>query len=369
MSEYIIEEQFPLKRKVMLYGQHDYVVRVRTYLERLRPDLRLVIVEMTLVAEEIDASEFDISALDKQLNGCGYAEIIIICLPAKWQSIAQPHLQSIGFEHLYIYDAVMDNRLKVEYFKSVYAEQGKPFVLLTDMPDEHAKQPCTLTVYMAKCVVDKPLGKEPELSDCVVPIQVGAALTDKRIAELTDDIGDNISERNRRYSETTALYWMWKNDKLSDYLGICHYRRLWVDLDRVAAKLQTTDVDAILPLPTLCEHSVFEDYLFKHIPTVWQPMMDVLKRRSPEYYEAAEEIFRDRIFYASNMCILRRDVLNDLCDWMFPIVMDVENIVEEIEDTYYNRYAGFCTERLITLYFLYNKNKWKIAHVEKVFIG
>ena len=69
------------------------------------------------------------------------------------------------------------------------------------------------------------------------------------------------------------------------------------------------------------------------------------------------------------MCILRRSVLHDLCEWMFPIVMEVERLVGELKDTYYNRYAGFCTERLITLYFLYNKHSWRIAHVEKVFLS
>ena len=368
MSDNTMVKQFPSGKEIMLYGQHDYVVRVRTYLERLRPDLRLVTVEMTPVAEEIDASELDTNALDKQLNGCDCAEIIIICLPAKWQSIAQSHRQSMGFEHLYFYDAVMDNRLKAEYFRNVYAEQGKPFVLLNDMSNEHAKHPCTLTVYMAKCVVDKSLSKEPELPACVVPIQVGAALTDKRIAELTDDTGDNISERNRRYSETTALYWMWKNAK-SDWLGLCHYRRLFVDIEEIADKLQQVDIDALLPLPTLCEHSVFEDYLLKHIPTVWRPMMDVLRELSPEYYEVAEQIFKGLVFYASNMFILRREVLDDLCQWMFPVVMEVERRVGELRDTYYNRYAGFVTERLITLYFIHNKRGWRIAHVEKVFIG
>ncbi|MBO6304223.1 MAG: DUF4422 domain-containing protein [Selenomonadaceae bacterium] len=203
----------------------------------------------------------------------------------------------------------------------------------------------------------------------MIPIQVGASMTHEKIADLTDDTGDNISYRNLRYSEMTAFYWMWKNDITSDYLGICHYRRLWADLDGIINKLQTVDIDAVLPLPTLCEHSVYEDYMLKYIPTAWQPMMEVLKRLSPEYYEASKKIFDDRIFYASNMCILKRNVLNDLCNWMFPIVAEVEEIVGDIDDSYYNRYAGFCTERLITLYFLYNKNNWKIAHAEKVFIG
>lgn len=369
MPEYIFEEQFPQSIDLMLYGQHDYVIRVQKYMERLRPDLQLLVVELGFGVDEIDASEFDLTALDTNLNGYDSSGIILVCLPVKWQEEAQAHLCEMGFRNLFIYDAVMDNRLKVEFFKSVYDDQGKQFNLLIEMPLQHEKRLYSLTVYMAKCVVDKPLSKDLLLPKEVLPIQVGAALTDKHIADLTDDTGDNISKRNRRYSEMTAFYWMWKNDKTADYLGLCHYRRLWVDLDIIVEKLQTADIDAVLPLPTLCEHSVYEDYLLKYIPTVWQPMLEVMKRRSPDYYVAAQEIFKGKIFYASNMCILRRKVLDDLCKWMFPIVMEVEEIVGDIEDPYYNRYAGFCTERLITLYFLYNKNHWNIAHAEKVFIG
>ena len=368
MAEHVMEDQFPSESEIMLYGQHEYVARVQTYLERLRPDLNLRVAEINSVSEEIDASEFDMSALDDNLKDYSFTSIILVCLPSKWQLDAQIHLKGMGFENLCIYDAAMDNRLKVDFFKSVYAEQGKPFVLLADMPAEHESRHCSLTVYMARCVVDKPLSTEPILHKCVVPIQVGAALTDKRIAELTDDTGDNISDRNRRYSETTALYWMWKNAK-SDWLGLCHYRRLFVDLDGIADKLQRVDVDGLLPLPTLCEHSVFDDYLLKHIPTVWKPMMDVLREFSPEYHEVAGQIFKGCVFYASNMFILRHEVLDDLCKWMFPIVMEVERRVGELKDAYYNRYAGFVTERLITLYFIYNKRKWRIAHVKKEFIG
>lgn len=45
---------------------------------------------------------------------------------------------------------------------------------------------------------------------------------------MGDDMGDNISDRNRRYCELTGIYWAWKNlDKLGnpDYIGLNHYRR------------------------------------------------------------------------------------------------------------------------------------------------
>lgn len=46
-----------------------------------------------------------------------------------------------------------------------------------------------------------------------------------------DDTGDNISDKNRYYSECSALYWAWKNyDALGnpDYIGLMHYRRHFI---------------------------------------------------------------------------------------------------------------------------------------------
>ena len=165
-------------------------------------------------------------------------------------------------------------------------------------------------------------------SKYVIPIQAGAALTDTRIAELTDDNGDNISVRNRRYSEMTVFYWMWKNID-ADYLGICHYRRVWKDVDDIVAKLQADEIDAILPVPTFCVHSVTEDYLKKHIPDVYPTMLDVLRELSYEYYAKSEEIYGGQIFYGCNMCILKKHIFHELCEWLFPILKRTEefNIV------------------------------------------
>ena len=44
---------------------------------------------------------------------------------------------------------------------------------------------------------------------------------------IKDNVGDNISDRNPYYCEMTGVYWVWKNDKSSDYLGSCHYRRVF----------------------------------------------------------------------------------------------------------------------------------------------
>ena len=48
---------------------------------------------------------------------------------------------------------------------------------------------------------------------------------------IGDDNGDNISNKNRYYSECTALYYAWKNYSdlgNPDYIGLMHYRRHFI---------------------------------------------------------------------------------------------------------------------------------------------
>ncbi|RZK37828.1 MAG: DUF4422 domain-containing protein, partial [Pedobacter sp.] len=71
--------------------------------------------------------------------------------------------------------------------------------------------------------------KEYPVPNCsfIKPVQVGKDNSQIDLGFLSDDNGENISDKNNRFCETTALYWIWKNlDKIdSKYIGLAHYRR------------------------------------------------------------------------------------------------------------------------------------------------
>ena len=58
------------------------------------------------------------------------------------------------------------------------------------------------------------------------PIMAGNALLTGEKTMIGDDTGDNISVKNRYYSELTGTYWVWKNTR-QKIVGTCHYRRFF----------------------------------------------------------------------------------------------------------------------------------------------
>lgn len=351
-----------IDKEIFLFGQRDYGVQIQQYLKQIAPNITVTPLFFPLRSGKPDATQFDFSLHDEALQSIPKERSLWVIFSLKYHEAAARHLASLGFHNLCVYTPELDNELKKAFFAQRFSEAGKNFAMVQDYP------PKSVEIYMAKSIYDKEIVNYPAaLSPYIIPIQAGAALTAKRIADVVDSTGDNISSRNRRYSEMTVFYWMWKNAR-ADYIGLCHYRRLWTDLDRIVEKLRTTDLDAVLPLPSLCEHSIHEDEFPRYTPEVWPVMMDVLREKEPAYYKLADKIYGGNILYTCNMCILKRRVLDDLCRWMFPVVMEIERRVGELEDPYYNRYAGFCTEWLITLYFLSNVKKWRLAHAERIFI-
>ncbi len=222
-----------------------------------------------------------------------------------------------------------------------------------------------IEVYMAKFHKDKK-SEQAALPEWVIPIQVGKALTDVCIAKVCDDTGDNISLKNVDYSEGTALYWMWKNTRGQDYIGLFHYRR---QMAMGADSLETlAKYDVLLTVPTyipmkikelFCEYFVLE--------YDWKLMMHYIKEYDEAYYETAVKYENEQCYFACNIFIMRRKYFDEMCAFIFGVLEKVDGYYRNLPMVRKDRYLGYLVENLLSIYMMHNAKRLKAAYTDMKF--
>ena len=251
----------------------------------------------------------------------------------------------------------METALKYDTWKErfhVFADDIVPKVILdknrkcTEMSDKFNNR---LKLYIVSCHVDKPLTQEPPESQYDVPIQAGAALTDVRICEVNDFDGcqDSVSDRNRRYSEASAMYWIGRHID-SDYVGIEHYRRRFDLTDEQYDRYMDEGVDIITTEPIDLGMSIEKDYREVQYSVDWDLFMDILNEKDPGEYDFYRECFTSNLIHACNINVFRAGLYRDFSDWAFPILDEFWKRSPEKTDTYQHRDVGFIAERLSHLF-------------------
>lgn len=231
-------------------------------------------------------------------------------------------------------------------------------------------------------------------SDIYLPIQVGKKQAGADMTSfIGDDTGESISNKNPIFCELTALYWAWKNLDC-EYIGLAHYRRHFKNprgnqtlkdaikiskenrlqdnpkarakLQKVLSKpaiekiLQTTDV--ILPK----KRKYYIENLYDHYCKTMNPeplnaVREIISNQCPEYLIEFDLLKHRRSAHMFNMFIMKRNILNDYCDWLFPILFELE---EKIDTTgwsaFQRRYAGRISELLLDVWL----NTHQMAYTE-----
>ena len=226
-------------------------------------------------------------------------------------------------------------------------------------------------IYMARSHKDRPLKNMVSLPDYIYPLQVGMANADIKIADLTDDKGENISERNCNYSELSGLYWIWRNKLCSEgtpegdegqYYGLAQYRRMLVFSEDDLLRLPDNDVDVVLPYPMPYEPNIHAHHKRYLKDVDWNALLTALKELQPKYADAFPSILEQQYLYNYNVILAKKSVLREYCEWLFPILERTEELSVPKGCDRADRYIGYMGETLETLYFIKNRDRLNVVH-------
>lgn len=208
-----------------------------------------------------------------------------------------------------------------------------------------------LKLYIIGCAFDKKLKESRLLNSYEHLIQAGAALTDKRIYELNDhdDFYESISNKNQRYSEMTAMFWLRYNSD-ADYIGIEHYRRRFNISEEKYREYLEQGFDVITTPEYLLPESIEENFEKHHYANDWALMYEAIEAIHPDDAGFVHKYFSDARFRPCNMNIWKRELYDEYCDWLFPVLDYICSRSPEKFDLYERRDIGFIGERLTSFY-------------------
>lgn len=183
---------------------------------------------------------------------------------------------------------------------------------------------------------------------------------DPMASMMGDDTGENISEKNSSYCEMTAHYWIWKNVKDAEYVGLCHYRRYFgVDITEGNIDLLMQDTDVILVEPSYYMDSVYS-YFAKFVGAENMAILSmVMKKHCPDYYDTLETICDGVKFHPFNMLICRKSLYDQYCEWIFSVLGECEKYIKPSPYTNARRALAYMAEMLTGVYFIHRQLKIK----------
>ena len=209
--------------------------------------------------------------------------------------------------------------------------------------------------------------------DMYLPIHVGCE-GKENIGYQGDNVGDNISIKNPNFCELTGLYWAWKNLD-ADYIGLVHYRRYFtmkrllpkkenekfeivLKKEEIEKKLEKNDI--ILPK----KRNYFIENVYSHYEHTMhiEPLIEagkIIQEKYPEYYLEFENLKKTTKMHAFNMFIMKKEYLDQYCNWLFDILFELEKRIDASQfDAFHARFFGRVSERLLDVWIKTNNLKY-----------
>ncbi len=213
-----------------------------------------------------------------------------------------------------------------------------------------------------------------------IPVQVGAEGKELIENYTPDNTGDNISKLNPYFCELTGLYWAWKNLD-ADYIGLVHYRRYFTEskkipkeedkkfecvLTKEQLEEKLKNVDVILPK----KRKYYIENLYSHYEhTMYVEPLEktrkIIQDKYPEYLDEFDMLHKRTSAHMFNMLIMRKDILNEYCTWLFDILFELQKQIDESKyDSFHARFYGRISELLLDVWI--NKNQIKYEEIKVI---
>ena len=192
----------------------------------------------------------------------------------------------------------------------------------------------------------------PEDDRCL-PVFVGSAKSDLNLPYQRDNEGENISGKNRYYSELTGLYWAYKNLK-ADYIGLFHYHR-YLDL----TDIKIDEYEIVLPKKRhYYIETIYDQYKHAHGSEGLDVAREIIDQFHHEYLECFDNHMLKTSEHNYNIFIMKYDIFINYCNFLFNVLFKVEEKLGNIDRLY-----GYISERLLDVFIDKNGYSYKETRV------
>lgn len=234
------------------------------------------------------------------------------------------------------------------------------------------------------------------------PLQVGTSVRGKKLFKLSDnDIEDNISYLNGFFTETTGIYYIWKqllnNPEWSsyEYIGNMQYRRL-INFPVDFNFTEFFNYYDICYSDTTLQYNVYTQYKLSHIKLHIDDLINIIRELYPDYIEDALDVYMNNKLITNEGFIMKRQDYIHYCEFLFNIlfvflkkynITDKHSLyqyiinelagsnsnitIERALSIYQYRYqagiGGFLAERIFTIYANHNfKKPFRVEYVPPI---
>lgn len=363
--------------------------------------------------------EFDIDEINSVQNGNIYIRFVNYFAPYD-KATSENFIDIVSSKRIFnefrLKDDVENNRSSnlINYNQEINKNSSN--ILLTDKKDKNSLRQNKIKIlvsYHTPALLLK--------NDILTPIHAGRSVAASRSKDgnldkeslawlndnmIGDNTGDNISDKNRFYNEITSVYWAWKNQQqldYPDYIGFMHYRRQFLFDDEKCSKysnssffapesqyriscLSDSDIvelfsekqiqnavngyDLIVTRPAEYKNiTVYEQYKLEsrfHEISDLDKICLIIKNKFPAFSESVDTYLNSDKHYFWNMFIMKKELFNEFCQWMFSIFEDFEKVIDISSRTIVKkRVYAYLSERLVGIYITYLKMKNNLKISEK----